>query len=112
MKSVHFIIITFLFLVVGCATIPQQKPTVPQQKPTVPHQYQLSVVDVDGNPLPDVKVDYELKDNGRLVESTSYVTKSDGKVSASLTATPDPEYTYSAFYESEFAYKASVEIRN
>ena len=112
MKSVHFPIIAFLFLMAGCApvqysTVPQQKPTVPQQKPTVSHQYELSVVDVDGNPLPGVKVDYELKDNERLVESTSYVTKSDGKVSASLTATPDPQFTYSTFYKSEFAYKAS-----
>jgi hypothetical protein len=105
MKSVHFPIIAFLFLMVGCA--PVQYPTVPQQKPTVSHQYELSVVDVDGNPLAGVKVDYELKDNERLVESTSYVTKSDGKVSASLTVTPDPRYTYSTLYKSEFDYKAS-----
>lgn len=104
MKPVHFPIIAFLFLMVGCAA-------VPKQKPTVSHQYELSVVDVDGNPLPGVKVDYELKDNKRLVESTSYVTKSDGKVSISLTATPDPPYTYSEYtystYKSEFDYKAS-----
>lgn len=105
MKSVHFPIIAFLFLMVGCA--PVQYSTVPQQKPTVPHQYELSVVDVDGNPLSGVKIDYELKDNERLVESTSYVTKSDGKVSASLTATTDPQYKYSTIYKSEFAYKAS-----
>lgn len=99
MKSVHFPIIVFLFLIVGCVP--------PQQKTTVPHQYELSVVDVDGNPLPGVKVDYELKDNERLVKSNSYVTKSDGKVSAILTATPDPQYTYSTYYESEFEFKAA-----
>jgi len=106
MKSIHFPIIAFLFLMAGCA--PVQYSTVPQQKPTVSHQYELSLVDVDGNPLAGVKVDYELKDNERLVENTSYVTKSDGKVSASLSATPpDPQFIYSTFYKSDFDYNAS-----
>jgi len=105
MKSMYFPIHAFMFLMLSCA--PVQYSTVPQHKPNVTHQYKLSIVDVDGNPLAGVKVDYELKDNKRLVESGSYVTKSDGIVSASLIVTPDPQLTYSTFYSSEFDYKAS-----
>jgi len=60
---------------------------------------------VDGNPLEGVIVDYELKDNERVVKSASYVTKSDGKLVASLSVALDTKFK--TFDESEFDYKAS-----
>jgi len=114
MKSAHFIIIAFLIFMVGCATVPQPKPTVPQPKPTVPqpkptvpHQYELSVVDVDGNPLEGVKIEYTLKDRGNILESSSYTTSFDGLLTKRLDATMDPAYSYLKSYKSEFDFKVT-----
>lgn len=105
MRTVCFFVSAVLLFMVGCA--PVQYSPVEKQKPTVQHQYELTVVDVDGNPLEGVRIDYELKDRKSVVKSTSYITTTDGKLSESLSATPDPQFTYSTFYESEFDYKAS-----
>jgi len=90
---------------VGCA--PVQYSTVPQQKPTVLHQYELSVVDVDGNPLEGVTIEYTLKDGDRIVKSSSYTTTSDGLLRESLNVTTDPTYSYITTYKSKFEFKAT-----
>ena len=105
MKTVCFSVFSVLLFIVGCA--PVQYSPVERQKPTVQHQYELTVVDVDGNPLEGVRIDYELKDRKRVVKSASYINMTDGKLYESLSATPDPQFTYSTLYKSEFDYKAS-----
>lgn len=105
MKTVHFPILAFLLLMMGCA--PVQYSAVPRQKPTVPHQYELSVVDVNGNPLEGVKIEYTLKDRGNVIESSSYTTSSDAILTKGLSATMDPKYSYLKQYKSEFDFKAT-----
>lgn len=100
MNNVHNSILAVLIFLFGCA--PVQYASL---KPTVQHQYEITVVDLDGNPLQGVQIDYELKDNKRVVKSASYITKTDGKLSESLFAIPFPIHT--KFYKSEFNYKAS-----
>jgi len=90
---------------VGCATV--QYSTVQQQKPTVLHQYELSVVDVDGHPLEGVKIEYTLKDDDKMVKSSSYTTASDGLLRESLIVTTNPSYLYFTIYKSKFEFKAS-----
>lgn len=105
MKAVRFSVFAFLLFMVGCATV--QYSTVPQQKPTVPHQYELSVVDVDGNPLEGVKIEYTLKDGERVVRNSSYTTTIDGVLRENLNVTSDPQYSYITTYKSQFSFKAS-----
>ena len=100
MKTVCFSVFAVLLFMVGCAT-------VPQQKPTVLHQYELSVVDVDGNPLEGVKIEYTLKDDKTVAKSSSYITTSDGLLKENLNVTTDPSYSYIETYKSEFEFKAS-----
>ena len=104
MKAVRFSVFAFLLFMVGCATV--QYSTVPQQKPTVPHQYELSVVDVDGNPLEGVKIEYTLKDGERVVRNSSYTTTIDGVLRENLNVTSDPQYSYITTYKSQFSFKA------
>ena len=100
MKIIHYFIFAVLLFMVGCA--PVQFSAVPQQKPTVLHQYELSVVDVDGNPLEGVTIEYTLKDGDRIVKSSSYTTTSDGLLRESLNVTTDPTYSYITTYKSKF----------
>ena len=128
MKAVYFSVFAALLLMVGCA-VPQppptptqppptavqllkarvlhSKPTLFQPKPTVPHQYELLVVDVDGNPLEGVKIEYTLKDRGNIIESSLYTTSSDGLLTKGLSATIDPSYKNVKSYKSEFDFKAT-----
>jgi len=107
MKDVCFSIFTVLLFIAGCA--PVQYPTVPLQ--TVPHQYEISVVDVDGNPFEGVKIEYTLKDGDRVVKSSSYTTTIDGIFRENINATGDPKYThiktYKMYFFSELSFKAS-----
>lgn len=105
MKTACFSVFTVLLFIVGCA--PVQRSTVQEQIPTVQHQYELSVVDVDGNPLQGVKIEYTLKDRDNILESSSYETVSDGFLRKSLNATADPRYSYLKTYKSEFDFKAT-----
>ena len=105
MKTVYCSIFAVLLFMMGCA--PVQYSTVPQQKPTVLHQYELSVVDVDANPLEGVKIEYAVKDDDRIVKSSSYTTTSDGLLRESLNVTTDPTYSYITTYKSKFKFKAS-----
>ena len=105
MKTVYCSIFAVLLFMVGCA--PVQYSTVPQQKPTVLHQYELSVVDVDVNPLEGVKIEYKVKVDDRIVKSSSYTTTSDGLLRESLNVTTNPTYSYITTYKSKFAFKAS-----
>ena len=112
MKTIHYSILAVLLFMVGCA--PVQYSTVPQQKTTVLHQYELSVVDVDGNPLEGVTIEYTLVDHiedyylnydGRIVKSRLCTTSSDGLIRDSLNITT--EYYYIERIKSEFKFKAS-----
>ncbi len=75
-------------------------------KSTVKHQYELLVVDVNGNPLKGVTVEYTLKNQGNLVKDGSFVTKSDGRLVEFVQATPD---SFFGFYKTEFEYKITKE---
>lgn len=100
MKTIYFSIIAVLLLILGC--VPIQYSTVPRL-----HKYELSVVDVDGNPLEGVTIEYTLKDVDRIVKSSTYTTTSDGLLRESLNVTPDPAYRYLTSYKSKFEFKAS-----
>lgn len=100
MKTVCFSVFVFLLFMVGCAT-------VPRQPPTVLHQYELSVVDVDGNPLEGVKIEYTMKDDKRVVKASSYTTTTDGLLREKLIVTSDPSYYILTTYKSVLEFKAS-----
>lgn len=105
MKTVHYSIFAILLSMVGCASV--QCSTVHGQNQTVQHRYEISVVDVDGNPLEGVKIEYTLKDRDTVVESSAYTTASDGFLRKDLSATIDPRYLYPRTYKSEFEFKAT-----
>ena len=81
--------------------LPLQAPVEGSQSTEV-HQYELMVVDVDGNPIEGVKIDYKLKNGPKILKNNTYITKSDGKLSENLCATHKLEYSFSII-----EYKAS-----
>ncbi|MBP8980757.1 MAG: hypothetical protein KBG09_05875 [Syntrophobacterales bacterium] len=105
MKTVHYSILAVMLFIAGCA--PVQRSTVQEQKQTVQHKYELSVIDIDGNPLEGVKIEYTLKDRDTVVESSAYTTTSDGFLRKDLNATMDPRYPSLKIYKSEFEFKAT-----
>jgi len=74
---------------------------------TVRHQYELSIVDVDGNPLEGVNIEYTLKDGEQVVKNGSYMTTSDGIFRENLNVNKDTRYSLLTIYKSEFDFKAS-----
>lgn len=106
---------------VGCAPVPYQV-----QKPTVQHQYELLVVDIDGNPLEGVKIEYRLRNAAIFpdsrtkhlppfglpyksdgLESGSYTTTSDGIMVKNYDVTSNPKYPPGYWYESRLDFKAT-----
>jgi hypothetical protein len=75
---------------------------------SISHQYELLIVDVDGNQLEGVNIEYTLKDGERVVKNGSYITTSDGIFRENLNVTTDTNYSYITTYnKSNFDFKAS-----
>ncbi len=100
MKVMHFSVFALLLLMVGYFQ-PAQCSTVEH---TIQHQYELLVVDVDDNPLEGIKIEYTLKDREDIIESSAFITSSDGLFIKAFNAT-NP-YKYLNNYKSEFNFKA------
>jgi len=71
------------------------------------HQYELIIVDLEDNPIEEVKIEYSLKDWDNLVDSGTFTTSSDGIFRKTLNVSSDPKYPSFKFYKSEFDYKIS-----
>lgn len=71
----------------------------------VQHRYEISIVDVAGNPLEGATVDYKTYDRENIIQEKTFITKQDGKMEDSVEATQDPRFTYSASYDSKLTYK-------
>jgi len=74
--------------------LPLQAPVEGSKSPEV-LKYELMLVDVDGNPIEGVKIDYKLKDGPKVFKDSTYITKSDGKLSENLSATHKFNYSFS-----------------
>ena len=66
---IHYFILATLLFIAGCAPI---------QTVTVQYSYELSVIDVAGNPLEGVNIEYALKEKDQIIEKNSSTTSSDG----------------------------------
>jgi len=113
MKTLSYLIFAILISLVGCASThytPVQQPKANAQKPnpssSFKHLYELLVVNVDGNPLEGVNIEYTLKDGERIVKNGSYITTSDGTFAARVDATRDLSISDKAIYKSEFDFTA------
>lgn len=113
MKNFCKLTLTFLIFIVGCAKV--QYSPVQQEKIKLEHKYELFIIDLDGNPLDGVKIDYELrwesyhwknwKISEKVVETHSNITTSNGRLFTSYLTTRDPRYPF--LCKSVFSYKAS-----
>jgi hypothetical protein len=113
MKTLSYLIFAILISLVGCASThytPVRQPKANAQKPnpssSFKHLYELLVVDVDGNPLEGVNIEYTLKDGERIVKNGSYITTSDGTFTTRVDATRDLSISDKAIYKSEFDFTA------
>lgn len=104
MQTTYSLILVAILFIVGCTPIQYSRPAL-----TVQHKYELSISDVDANPLNGVKIEYTLKDDDRVVKNSSYTTSFDGMLKDALNVTSDSTYQYLDIntYRSEFSYKAS-----
>lgn len=98
----------FLFLS-GCITAPTpvQPLKIENEKPKTPiyYRYELSIVDINNNPLEGVNVEFDIKIFDQVVRSGSYITKADGIVKESELRKEVDRYTHSML-GTEFLFKA------
>jgi len=65
---------------------PTQAPPKIQEKAEI-HEYHLSIVDINGNPLEGVKIEYTIKDQENIVKEATYLTGTDGSFVVTTEAT-------------------------
>jgi uncharacterized protein YnzC (UPF0291/DUF896 family) len=108
MKAVYCSFCAALILLAGCSH-QEQKIVSPQpyQKPYQKKLFEITVVDVSGNPVENAKIEYKIKGNDLLIKKDTDITTTDGKLSGGLTIKPaGPEITY---HRLELDYKVTKE---
>lgn len=101
----------FLFLS-GCITAPTpvQPLKIEKEEPKIPiyYRYELSIVDINNNPLEGVNVEFDIMIFNQLVRSGSHVTKSDGIIKESELYKEKDRYALTSL-GTEFQFKAKKE---
>ena len=85
-------------------------PSTYSTAPMVPltHYYELTIVDIDNNPISGAKVEYTLCDKSIITKKDVFITGADGKMKVSVNATPDTPFGTITDYKSEFSYSISA----
>lgn len=91
MLSRNLCLLILVYIQIGC--LPKYVgPPQKKEYPIIKHLYEINVIDIDGIPLEEVTLVCKLTDRLSLVDSSKYITKSDGKISLGINASSAKQY--------------------
>ncbi|MCK9484095.1 MAG: hypothetical protein M0R34_07005 [Candidatus Marinimicrobia bacterium] len=129
MRNIVFKSLIFVIFLFGCTPIQydttnnfQQVDITNNSQQVIRHEYELLFVDVNGNPIEGVKVDYTKKEysiayisgniiegDRHILETNSFITSNNGLFKVNIEILPNPKYSSISIANSELDYKASKE---
>ncbi len=102
--KIYFVCVLSMFILTSCvANIDMRKTDFNEMS----HLYNVTIVDINKNPVKGAKVSYVLRNEGRIIKDTIIVTDDNAKISEIINATSKLGDGYARSYSTSFNYYIS-----